>query len=516
MSSEFFAVARQILESERRPMGAGELVEHALRHQLFSDRIAGKTPYRTMSAKLSLHIRRKGESSTFVRTAPGKFYLRHLIDGSLPVYEAPPLRKPVPKEQVLVFPSAWLDDSRRFQGILRSTKRIPGQLFRGSVCTYMPRLRAEQDNDYKQVLTYVLLTRGAQVLAFKRGNYSRVEDILRGAHCVGFGGHVSQSDRLLFLNDMGVEQCAVRELGEELKLPEADRKRLQEGAGLRLIGLLNDDSSEAGRRHFAFVYRYEVSGDSAWVRPERGEKSITQLRWLDLKNGPVNLWDFEYWSQLSLRAFFQQSVRAAPVFRVRRKKPLRPPHILCVLGGVGSGKSEATRILKEEFGYAEVNTGRLIADLMDVAPVPHTPREKFQELAWEFIQAPEGPEQLAEAIYAEVTQVGSPKVLVDGIRQQRTLECLQARAGPRPVGLLYVHTPPDLAYRFYLEREANNYSIFDFLRVRSAPVEREVEGMIRLSDAVLYNWTGLAQYWSALLGLLEHCSDDRFSQPRWL
>src|SRR5262249_11130735 len=162
-----------------------------------------------------------------------------------------------------------------------------------------------------------------------------------------------------------------------------------------------DDSSKVGQRHFAFVYRYEVSDDTAWVRPERGEKSVTQLRWIDLKTETVNLWDFEYWSQLCLRKFFWKSVRASPTFRVYRRGPLKPPHILCVLGGVGSGKSEATRVLVEDFGYAEISTRRLVAELMGVPPMPQTPRERFQEMAWDFIQAPGGPERLADAIGAE-------------------------------------------------------------------------------------------------------------------
>ena len=93
--------------------------------------------------------------------------------------------------------------------------------------------------------------------------------------------------------------------------------------------------------------------------------------------------------------------------------------------------------------------------------------------------------------------------MVDGIRQLQTLECLKVRAGSRHVGLLYVHTPPDLAYEFYREREGSGDSIFDFLRVRNAQVERQVDQMIGLCDAVLYNWTGRSQYRRAVLGLME-------------
>src|SRR2546422_6419167 len=36
----------------------------------------------------------------------------------------------------------------------------------------------------------------------------------------------------------------------------------------RSVGALNDDSSPVGRRHFAFILRYEASDDPAWDRSE--------------------------------------------------------------------------------------------------------------------------------------------------------------------------------------------------------------------------------------------------------
>ena len=37
-------------------------------------------------------------------------------------------------------------------------------------------------------------------------------------------------------------------------------------------------------------------------------------------------------------------------------------------------------MLVEEFGYAEISTRQIVADLMGVPPVPRTSRERFQEL----------------------------------------------------------------------------------------------------------------------------------------
>ena len=135
-------------------------------------------------------------------------------------------------------------------------------------------------------------------------------------------------------------------------------------------------------------------------------------------------------------------------------------------------------------------------------PVPETPREEFQIRANEFIRTVDGPDRLAAAIVGQMASRVDGKVLVDGIRQQKTLERLKARAGDRGVGMLFVHTPPDLAYKFYCDREQKDVSIFDFLRVRGAPVESEVEGMIVQSDAVLYNWTGRDAYCQAVRKLM--------------
>jgi predicted NUDIX family phosphoesterase/dephospho-CoA kinase len=503
MVSEFLEIAQRLLERERKPMRPKELVDLALRDKLFSDNIAGKTPHQTMKSKLSVHVRRKGEASLFVRTRPGRFYLRYLLAAPEQVYEASPLRKPKAKERVLVFPTMRLDDKRRFQGITTKTKSLCRHLLGPRVCCYRDRLAAEEDKAYKQLVTYILITRGNSVLGYQRGNFNRVEDFLRGCHCIGFGGHVSAIDKDLFSSDMGIENCAVRELSEELKLPAIDKQRLQARQGLHLVGLLNDDSSDAGQKHFALIYRYEVSDDPAWDHPERGEKSITQLRWIGPATSKVRMWDFEYWSQLCLRRFFRPLLHAAPAYQIRRKRPLKPPHILCVLGPVGSGKTETTRVLKEEFGYTEVNSGRIVADLLGVPPVPQTPRETFQQLAWEFIQTSDGPERLAGAIWKQLTLSGGERILVDGIRQKRTIECLRTHAGDTQLGLLFVETPPDLAYKFFKEREGPTMTIFEFLNRRHAPVEQEINEMIGLSDAILYNWTGRSELRQAIKMLMK-------------
>jgi predicted NUDIX family phosphoesterase/dephospho-CoA kinase len=504
MASEFIQVAEHVLEKYHKPLTAREIVTYAYEHGLFSDKISGKTPHQTMKSKLSTNIRRDPEGSIFVRTEAGKFYLRRLLGPNQQIYKAPPYKKPQSKEKVLVIPISKFDPEERFQGIKERWRAFTNKHISETECEYIDRFSAEQTEEYKQVLTYILVTRKNSVLSYKRGSYNRVESFLRGSHCIGFGGHVSNEDNNLFSREnMGIYECAVRELSEELSLPNKDIVRLQHREGLSIIGILNDDSSAVGRRHIAYILNYEVSDDPSWDKPTRGEKSITQLQWLNENSNPVPIWHFEYWSQLCLRTFHKSLVQTSHAYRAIRKTPMTPPHVLCVLGEVGSGKSEATKILKEEYGYSEVNTGKLIAEIIKLPPVPETPREIFQKSAWEFISKKKSPQIFAQKIIDEINKHPSPRILVDGIRQRDTLAYLKKMLSPKNVGCLYIQTPPDLAYEFYISRERSDFTIMDFLNVRHAQVESEVGGMISESDTVIYNWVGLTNYRTTVRKLID-------------
>jgi predicted NUDIX family phosphoesterase len=511
LKSEFLIVAERLMQTELRPMSPRELVDLGQKQQLFSDHIAGKTPFQTMKSKLSVHIRRYGQASPFVRTGPGKFYLRSLLDGGKPIFDAKPLRPPTSREKVLVFDTAELDKVTTWQGLKTSWKRNWKAITDNLIPRYIHRFDVEQNDSYTQILTYVLVKRGDSILAYRRGTYNRVDKFLQGAGCIGFGGHVVETDLDLFNTEsLGIYECACRELIEELRLPDVDVKRLRQREGLETIGIINDDSSAVGRRHLAIVMRYETSNDPYWDQPERGEKAITQIKWLSAKGtSKVWLWNFEYWSQLCLREFAPGFVVARPAFRLLRRMPLKPPHLLVVIGPVGSGKTLATEVLKSEFGYEEINTGRVLAALMGVPPVPVTPRHEFQDKAWKFISRADGPKSLAHRIIELIDKANQPRTLIDGIRQRDTLDQVKLLAGSRKVGVLFVHTPADQAYSFYSGRIAQGATMSEFLTIRGAPVESEVEGLISCADAVLYNWTGKLQYHETIRALMNELGTGR-------
>jgi hypothetical protein len=325
--------------------------------------------------------------------------------------------------------------------------------------------------------------------------------------CIGFGGHVAESDLSIFsFADAGVRANASRELREEVVLPGTPKELRSED--LKIVGVINDDATEVGRRHVGVVMRYEVRDPdwNSWERAQRGEASINQLRWIDALGEAVDIVEFEYWSQLCWRALFPVMVKAQPTYRILRKKPFRRNHILVVVGGIGSGKSSATKYLTRNFGYVEVNSGRVLAELLGLPPVPETPRPVFQEAAWRFVQNTEGPAHLARALLRAATRSGADRVVIDGVRQLSTLRTLKAMTHV-PVAVLFVHAAPDLAFDLFLGRGRHRgdepVDPDAFMRVLSAPVERDVPFMISEADAVIYNWSGEASYGRTLSAMAE-------------
>ncbi len=516
-SLTYLWAAEQIIRKHGRPLSAAEIVTFAQSSDLFSNAMYSKTPQKSLQARVSIEIIRNKEKSKFVRTAKGRFFLREFLipDKSFDevpafhserplfaVYEAP-RREPSPsKERVLVIPQKHFKDVLGFQGLRADNGRLVSRLIKGRL-EYLPRTVAEGTEAYKQVVTYVLVTCGDLVLTFERGRFSRVAEFLRGSLCIGFGGHVIEEDRNLFsYRDGGASENALRELTEELA-GVGNLKKGREESGLEIIGIINDDSSDVGRKHVAVVYRYRIQDWATWQKVSRGEASVNKLRWLDTQRERVNLTEYEYWSQLCWREFFPDVVQAQPVYRIFRKQPFRKQHLLVVLGCIGSGKSVATDYLSEHLGYARVNSGHVLAKLLDVRPVPGTSRAKFQALAWKFIAKSHGPEKLARALLAAAAKTGADRVVIDGVRHRATLEAIR-RLARVPVAVLFVHATPDIAYEFYKAREHKGRATISpqvFLQLMNGDTEHEIPHLMPDADAVLYNWTGVSKFREALRGM---------------
>jgi predicted NUDIX family phosphoesterase len=115
---------------------------------------------------------------------------------------------------------------------------------------FSPRPAMEADPGFKQIIPYLVLRDGPRYFLMRRtraGGDVRLHD----RWSIGVGGHVNPGDG-------GLSGGLVREWTEELIadfIPE-----------FRLVGLLNDDTTEVGRVHLGAVYLAEAGGRAVAIR----------------------------------------------------------------------------------------------------------------------------------------------------------------------------------------------------------------------------------------------------------
>jgi len=195
------------------------------------------------------------------------------------------------EENVLVIRRVLFDKLGAFPGLCKTPGHYIGQFLRRENNSFMPRSRAERDPTFKQLIPYVVFVHEGRVLHYVRGGSSG-EKRLVAKGSIGIGGHINDADESLFAFDEGAYHAAVRrEISEELKIAAPWEERV--------VGLINDDSTEVGQVHLGVVHRVELS--SADV--QAGEKAIAQLGFLEIADLRSRHETLETWSQILVDAW---------------------------------------------------------------------------------------------------------------------------------------------------------------------------------------------------------------------
>ena len=153
------------------------------------------------------------------------------------------------EERVFVVPRASIADDAGWYGI-RTDKldAFVEALERDG--RYEPRPQMEVDPSFKQVIPYLILRDGERYFLMRRTR-AGVDARLHDRYSIGVGGHLNPGDG-------GVVGGLLREWREELV---ADFE-----PAFRLVGLLNDDTTEVGAVHLGAVYVAEADGRPVTIR----------------------------------------------------------------------------------------------------------------------------------------------------------------------------------------------------------------------------------------------------------
>lgn len=303
VGNSYLSVAYEAICQEGRPLSPGEMIVLAREGGYLPSHLQGATMYKTMSARLSEHIRRKSGRSIFFRTAPNRFFLHTLArDESLPpdyrqVFVGNLRAKRIRKEKVLVAPREYLK-SELYGEFIPFEERKFKDIYRDH-CAFIDRELAEEDDSVKQFVTFTLVVHGSKILVHRRGKFSTASETLKGQVSVGFGGHVNNDDFTLFsIGADGLRANAARELREELFLDDMYEDLDTAKERTKVLGYINVDDSKDAEHHIAVLVAFNHKSE---VMPKKGELSINQLAWFDLDGRKNDLSDFDLWSEMIVR-----------------------------------------------------------------------------------------------------------------------------------------------------------------------------------------------------------------------
>lgn len=192
------------------------------------------------------------------------------------------------EEMILVVRRALFDSLGAFQGFSANVDRYLPSLLDRENNFFAARSSAETDPTLKQIIPYALIVSAGKILRYRRGKSSG-EQRLVAKYSVGIGGHMNDQDEGLFALDHQAYLAGVqREIDEEVQIA-APRSH-------RIVGLINDDSTEVGQVHLGVVHVLQIDAPEATKR----ESAITQVEFLTPSQLETDRELLEGWSQICL------------------------------------------------------------------------------------------------------------------------------------------------------------------------------------------------------------------------
>lgn len=192
-------------------------------------------------------------------------------------------------EEILVIKRSLLFNKiEPWHGIIQDTQNYIDTITHNT--SFMPRSRAETNQDYKQIIPYMLFLYEQKLFVMQRKSTAS-EQRLASKFSLGIGGHVRQED----MTNNEIMTWANREFEEEVTY--------QGTKTITTLGILNDDSSDVGMVHLGIILLVQANSDKISINDEH--KSGVLLTADECKALRPQM---ENWSQMCLDFLLAQKI----------------------------------------------------------------------------------------------------------------------------------------------------------------------------------------------------------------
>lgn len=307
----YLDIAAEILRAQRRPLSSEAILREAYRNDIVPTHLHGRTQHKTLHARIAEDILRRGEHSLFMRTSPGRFFLREfLTDPSLPE----DFRHPFPARrrfrELARGPALAINAA-----VLRSIAKENTVIDARSVLDLLQaeRYKYEDPKDHDEHLvflrSFVCVTRANSLLTYRLGRYREDRDNFLARRSIGFWTFVHRNERTLFnMDSFGIVDAGVHATKIDLDIPEPPKNERMLAS---LCCFIWSYQHEKHRSDLLALIRFECP---KWFEPTKRRLAINDLAWIDTNAHVNNLDDFDPWSQMVLLEHYRSEARLGGCF----------------------------------------------------------------------------------------------------------------------------------------------------------------------------------------------------------
>lgn len=288
-----------------RPATVTEIVDLIRQDEALTKIIGGRTPHKTIQARIATDIRQNGSDSKFYRYAPATFGLRELAEqgtydrGYRRIYIGRDRRREIDPTPVLCLKKE--DLKLHLHNKLLPSDIVPMRYWRSLNKRFVRNTR-KINNDFLEIKLFIVLRHKDLVICYSPTEFDEKYRGVSEYTTIGINGSIHEMDIDLFdQSGIGFENANIREIKNFFYfIPGQIDKSVEE---VSYVGVVSDQISPERSRQIGIVSQVCVNEEFMLSNTILG---ISNLHWCSLRYIPNSFGDLDSWSQYTFRMLHER------------------------------------------------------------------------------------------------------------------------------------------------------------------------------------------------------------------
>ncbi|WP_395828950.1 hypothetical protein, partial [Elstera sp.] len=286
------------------PMNCKDMINFARKLSIIPIDLKGETQHKTLNARISTDILKKGDRSVFFRVSPGIFYLRSFLENPnidkkyKTEYKAKRRKEQLKNERILCIETDIIHNFLGKQSFFYENSEA-SPILNADNWRFIQRKEMKHYSNFTEIMFYVMIMRPNEILSFRKGKYYSPDDEIIGIKCIGLSGNIEDYDyNLLNRNINSIYSKAARDLYQSFNMVQHYHDSVALEKKINLFGFITNMGNEKGKNQVGVVLKIEDNNSQFLEGVKRRDLTINSLRWISTSVFPNDIQHYEPWSQL--------------------------------------------------------------------------------------------------------------------------------------------------------------------------------------------------------------------------